>query len=260
MVCIVGGAFLRGIDRDRARKLGAAHRPSTPQSTVVVSTFLLDRTEVTVEAWRACVKAGACRKNAGPNYADFDAPKQPITGVNWHDAVAFCSAQQKRLPTEAEWEKAARGVDGRMFPWGDEPATCDRAVFMNNKGRSCGKKQSVPKFADVGRPEPVGSRPVEPQGTFDMAGNSWEWVADWFSPTWDACGADCAGVDPKGPCGGRAPCAGHHERVVRGGSWYWPADHMATWYRRPHTPSNAPIFHHFGFRCAADVAPSSSSR
>ena len=86
-----------------------------------------------------------------------------------------------------------------------------------------------------------------------MAGNSWERVADWYSPSWAACGADCEGVDPKGPCGGGDPCPGHDERVVRGGSWYWPAKHATTWHRRPHTPANKPVFHHFGFRCAASL-------
>ncbi|MBM4280758.1 MAG: formylglycine-generating enzyme family protein [Deltaproteobacteria bacterium] len=255
MVCVPGGEFVRGIDVARARRLGDKHLRSTPSSTVVVSTFLLDRTEVTVADWRACVAEGACRKEAGPLYADFDAPRQPIHGVSWFDAVAFCTARGKRLPTEAEWEKAARGTDGRMFPWGDEPATCARAVYRNEAGRSCGVKQRSPKNADVGRPEPVGSRPADPAGTFDLAGNSWEWVNDWFSPTWSACGAACAGIDPRGPCGGAAACPGHTERVVRGGSWYWPADHMATWFRRPHVPTNAPVFHHFGFRCARSLAP-----
>ncbi len=253
MVCVPGGSFVRGIDVERARKLGPLHLRSTPQGIVSVGTFLLDRTEVTVEAWNACVEAGACRKEAGPSYSDFDAPRQPIAGVSWFDARAFCASHGKRLPTEAEWEKAARGVDGRMFPWGDEPATCARAVYMNERGRSCGAKQRSKKNADVGRPEPVGSRPADPIGTHDLAGNSWEWVNDWFSPTWKACGAACEGHDPQGPCGGADVCPGHRERVVRGGSWYWPADQMATWYRRPHLPANAPEFHHFGFRCARSL-------
>ncbi len=253
MVCVPGGPFLRGIDVERAKKLGPQHFRSTPQSTVSVSTFLLDRTEVTVEAWKECVAAGSCRKGAGPSYQDFDAPKQPIAGISWFDARTFCTAHGKRLPTEAEWEKAARGTDGRMFPWGDEPATCARAVYMNELGRSCGIKQKSKTHADVGRPDPVASRPADPIGTYDLAGNSWEWVNDWFSPSWKACGAACEGMNPQGPCGGKDVCPGHTERVVRGGSWYWPADEMATWFRRPHLPANTPVFHHFGFRCARSL-------
>jgi formylglycine-generating enzyme required for sulfatase activity len=253
MVCVPGGPFLRGVDDARAQALGPAHRRSTPQSTVVVSTFLIDRFEVTVEHWRACQATGVCRKGAGPTYQDFDAPRQPITGVSWFDAVAYCKAQGKRLPTEAEWEKAARGSDGRMFPWGDEPATCARAVFQDANGRSCGIKQRSVRHANTGRPDPVGSRPPDPNGTFDLAGNAWEWVNDWFSPTWKACGAACEGVDPQGPCGGALTCPGRTQRVVRGGSWYWPGDQMATWFRRPHIPANAPEFHHFGFRCARSL-------
>lgn len=248
MACIPGGPFLRGTDRGT----GSGDANARPQSSVFVQTFLMDRYEVTYAEYKACEAEGRCDK-AGPNYVDFNAPKQPITGVSWFHAKKFCEAQGKRLPTEAEWEKAARGTDGRRFPWGDESATCARAVIMSEAGRSCGIKQKSKKHPDTGRPEPVGSKPATQFGLFDMAGNSWEWVADWYSPSWAACGAACAGVDPKGPCDGADPCPGHDERVVRGGSWYWPAKYATTYHRRPHSPANKPVFHHFGFRCAASV-------
>ncbi|HLM48134.1 MAG TPA: formylglycine-generating enzyme family protein [Myxococcaceae bacterium] len=245
MACIPGGAFLRGVD-------GGKHAPARPQATVWVQTFYMDTHEVTYGAYKACIQAGRCRK-AGPTYRDFDNPQQPINGVSWYDAKAYCEAHGKHLPTEAQWEKAARGTDGRLYPWGDAPATCERAVIMDARGRSCGQKQRSKTHADVGRPEPVGSRPPNPYGLHDMSGNAWEWVADWFTPSWKVCGEACLGVEPKGPCEGREPCAGHTDKVVRGGSWFWPASYATTVYRRPHVPANRPVFHHFGFRCAASV-------
>jgi sulfatase modifying factor 1 len=245
MACIPGGPFPRGMN-------GGPHAPARPRQEVWVQTFYMDTHEVTYGAYKACEAQGRCPK-AGPNYRDFDNPQQPINGVSWYDAKAYCEAHGKHLPTEAEWEKAARGTDGRLYPWGNEPATCERAVIMDSRGRSCGKKQRSKTHADVGRPEPVGSRPPNPYGLHDMAGNAWEWVADWFTPSWKACGAACEGIDPKGPCGGGEPCPGHTEKVVRGGSWFWPATHATTVYRRPHVPANRPVFHHFGFRCAASV-------
>jgi formylglycine-generating enzyme required for sulfatase activity len=211
----------------------------------------MDTHEVTVAAWDACVAAGRCPE-AITNYSDFSAPRQPKVGVSWHAAVAFCAAHGKHLPTEAEWEKAARGTDGRRFPWGDAPATCERAVIQDHRGRSCGvrKRGSEP---EIGRTAEVGSRPPNPYGLHDLAGNAWEWVADWYSESYAACGAQCAGPDPRGPCDGASPCPGHRRKVVRGGSWYWPGAYAASDGRRAHVPGNDP-YHHYGFRCAASIA------
>lgn len=219
----------------------------------MVDTFYMDVYEVDVAHFDACVSAKAC-KPAKTNYSDYSRPKQPKVGVNWFDAVAYCGAQGKHLPTEAEWEKAARGTDGRRYPWGNEPATCERAVIMDADGkRSCGvvKKHGHP---EKGRTFEVGTRPPTPPGLYDMAGNSWEWVYDWASPSYAACGEACTKDNPRGPCDGDLTCPGHSERVVRGGSWYWPASYATTTYRRFHVPSNHPIYHHFGFRCAASEA------
>lgn len=240
MACIPGGPFLRGSNNKR-------HKRSRPQATVYVDTFLMDKNEVTYSQYKACERRGDCKK-AGPNYRDFDAPRQPINGVSWYAANQYCIANGKHLPTEAEWEKAARGTDGRLYPWGNQRATCERAIIKDKRGRSCGKKQKSRKFADVGRPEPVGQRPPNDYGLYDMAGNSWEWVADWYTASYSACGSACRGRNPRGACAGKKRCAGNL-KVVRGGSWYWPAQYATTVYRRPHHPWNRP-FHHFGFRCA----------
>jgi formylglycine-generating enzyme required for sulfatase activity len=242
MQCVPGGWFTRGADDgpDNAR----------PADKVWVDTFYMDTYEVTYGDYQACVKAKKCAK-AGPHYQDFNRPRQPVTGVSWYDARQYCEAQGKRLPTEAEWERAARGPNNTLHSWGDEAATCERAVIMDKRGRGCGtpKKGGSP---EKGRPLEVGSRPVEAYGLYDMMGNSWEWVADWYSPTYAACGADCQGRNPKGPCGGADKCPKHRQKIVRGGSWYWPASYATAVWRRAHVATNNP-FHHFGFRCAAST-------
>jgi formylglycine-generating enzyme required for sulfatase activity len=218
---------------------------------VELSSYYIDRYEVTWEQWRACVKAGKC-PNIRPRYGGFDGPKQPVSGADWYQAKTFCEASGKRLPTEAEWEMAARGPDGEINPWGNAPANCDRAVIMDERGRACGipKPGSGP---EVGHLQPVGTKPAGRYGLFDMSGNIQEWVSDWYTPDWKRCGAACEGKDPKGPCDGQEPCAGYSKRVLRGGSWYWPAAHATGLHRRANEPSFKRGFHHFGFRCAASV-------
>ena len=240
MACIPGGAFIRGSDQGPVA--------ARPQATIWLSTFYMDLNEVTVAEYKRCVTHKKCVKS-GPQYADFNRPRQPINGISWYEARAYCLAMGKHLPTEAEWEKAARGVDGRLYPWGDEPATCERAVIKDHTGRSCGIKKRG-NHPEKGRVWEVGQKPAGVYGLFDMSGNSYEWVADWYSTDYQACGEKCSGRDPKGPCNGSEKCPKHQYKVVRGGSWYWPAEHATTIYRRHHVPSNRP-FHHFGFRCAA---------
>jgi len=240
MACVPGGEFLRGVN----------HRGSNarPQENVFVQTFYMDKFHVTYEQYQQCVKEGKC-KPARPTYPDFNHPHQPMTRVSFYDALNYCSVHGKHLPTEAQWEKAARGTDGRTYPWGNEPITCKRAIFFDEQGRSCGVKQRS-READKGKPWDVGSRPPGVYGLYDMSGNSWAWVLDYYSPSYAACGKECQGVDPKGPCQGEEPCPGHKLRIVRGGSWYWGPAQATTYYRRAVPPVNA---HHFGFRCAAST-------
>jgi sulfatase modifying factor 1 len=246
MSCIPGGWFFRGTEDGPA--------DTQPRERVWLETFYVDKTEVTVEAFRACQKRENRRERCGygePFYPDFSRPKQPMVAVTWYRAVEFCKLHGKHLPTEAEWEKAARGPDGELFPWGNAPVDCDRAVIMDSRGRSCGVKMES-EWPDKGRTFEVASKPAGRYGLFDMSGNAWEWVHDWHSKSYAACGESCRGGNPRGPCGGADRCPGHSEKVVRGGSWYWPADYATGAYRRPHFPNNRP-FHHFGFRCAASL-------
>jgi formylglycine-generating enzyme required for sulfatase activity len=222
-----------------------------PAAQVWVQTFYMDVTEVTFEAYKACEKAGRCDK-AGPRYGDFSRPLQPMIGANWYDARKYCEAMGKHLPTEAEWELAARGPEGATEPWGDEPATCERAVIMDEKGRrSCGIQKSGDN-PEKGRTWEVAQKPAGRHGLFDMVGNAEEWTADWYASSFTKCGDACLGEDPRGPCAGADTCPGHVYKVVKGGSWFWPASCATGYNRRPHFPANQP-YHHFGFRCAASV-------
>jgi formylglycine-generating enzyme required for sulfatase activity len=214
-----------------------------------ISTFLLDRTEVTFAAYQACVRAGRCSP-AKPAYRDFDRPDQPMVGLSWYQARDFCLAQGGRLPSEAEWERAARGPMGQATPFGDEAVSCAQAVVIDDRGRSCGvtKQHGQP---EKGRTFVVASTPAGRYGVFDLVGNAEEWVDDWFTPDRAACAA-CQGEDPRGPCAGQPSCPDHPLKMVKGGSWYWEPSHATGWHRRPHFPSNQP-YHHFGFRCAYDL-------
>jgi formylglycine-generating enzyme required for sulfatase activity len=241
MSCIPVGHAWRGADDgpDNAK----------PRTEVWLQTYWMDQFEVTIAEFRACQNRGACPKG-GPFYPDFSRPHQPIVGMSWIAARAYCLAHGKQLPTEAQWEAAARGPAGAAFPWGDEPATCRRAVIRDKRGRSCGTPMARSSEPYKGRTFVVGSRPAGAYGLFDMAGNAWEYVADWYAPDLATCGAACAGIDPRGPCDGAEQCPGHPDKLVKGGSWYWSAELAAGWIRRPQPPNNSP-FHHYGFRCAA---------
>jgi formylglycine-generating enzyme required for sulfatase activity len=161
-VLIPAGPFTRGSTR------GAYDE--RPVKVNTLPAFHIDRTEVTRARYGRCVAARRCK----PLTVDLEAePNLPVTNVNWAEARAFCAFAGGRLPTEDEWEKAARGGDGREYPWGRE-LDCARANWGNfeNEGPCAGK--------NPGKPVDVGSYPqgASPYGVLDMAGNVWEWVAD----------------------------------------------------------------------------------
>jgi len=231
MACVGGGWFERGSD-DRPET-------STPEE-IFVETFFMDLTEATNEAYGECVEAGDCER-AFP-YRNFRRPRQPVVAMHWRDAVAFCERQGKRLPTEAEWERAARGPNNTRFPWGDEPAGCDQVHVRDRSGRGCGTETT----------REVGTLPPGHWGLYDMAGNVDEWTADWWTPCFRGCpgecGDDCAGENPRGPCGGAEECE-RRNKVVRGGSWWYRLDHATGTFRRGKPPVNTP-HHRYGIRCA----------
>lgn len=230
MVLVPGGEFTMGSDSYPAEQ---------PIRTVDVSTFWIDETEVTVGAYRACVDAGGCDEPGTAGACNWELPDRddhPINCVLWDHASQYCSwvAPGGRLPTEAEWEKAARGTapagpTDDVYPWGTSPtASCTHAI-MNDGGPSCGMGATT---------WPVGSRPMgdSPYGAMDMAGNLYEWVADWFGP-YDP--ADV--VDPTGPETGA-------EHVARGGDWGANPPGVRATNRAWPDPSE--LYNWMGFRCA----------
>ncbi|HEY2747619.1 MAG TPA: SUMF1/EgtB/PvdO family nonheme iron enzyme [Polyangia bacterium] len=189
MVRILGGSFVMG---------GGPELDEQPRHAVVLSAYSIDADEVTRAEYAVCVAAGACQPARGDNASS----KRPVTGVSWNDADRYCRWAHKRLPTEAEWERAARGTDGRTYPWGDTP-DCARANFGNFEGE--GRCPQNP-----GHPVDVGSYPGAGAGgaLHDFAGNVWEWVADWYDPRYYA---RAPVANPPGPRHGE-------RRVVRGGA------------------------------------------
>jgi serine/threonine-protein kinase len=161
-VLVPAGPFTRGSTR------GADDE--RPVKVTTLPAFRIDRTEVTRAMYGRCVAARRCKPLAGALASE---PNLPITNVNWSEARAFCAFAGGRLPSEDEWEKAARGGDGREFPWGKD-LDCTRANWgsFENEGPCAGK--------NPGKPVDVGSYPqgASPFGVLDMAGNVWEWVAD----------------------------------------------------------------------------------
>jgi iron(II)-dependent oxidoreductase len=186
MALIPAGPFLMGGEFDEER----------PRHRVALDAFRIDRVEVTNEHYAAYLQATGVSAPRFWNKSDRfhngeKFPRHPAVGISWFEAKAFCEWQGKRLPTEAEWEKAARGGrEGFAFPWGDTP---DHAR-ANYEGQGT---------------LPVGSYPQNDYGLFDMSGNVWEWVADWFD----------AGYYGKSPEGNPAGPDSGQEKVLRGGSY-----------------------------------------
>lgn len=238
MVYVPTGEFLMGND----------FAVFAPEHTVYLDSFWLYRTEVTNQQYRICVDDGDCDL---PTYARFITdPKydnHPVGYVKWFDAAAYCQWARGRLPTEAEWEKAARGIDGREYPWGNDPLTGDKANFCDV---NCSLNWAV-TYMDDGyeTTSPVGSYPlgVSPYGAFDMAGNVEEWVADWYDQDYYSYSPF---ENPQGPSDGIY-------RVYRGGSYYknasFSSNTFLVWERGRFPPDLS--YHFLGFRCVQSATP-----
>jgi formylglycine-generating enzyme required for sulfatase activity len=217
-----------------------------PVHTVFLDDFYIDLYEVTNVRFAECVDAGVCDTPAdttsfdssysrshyyrNPEYDDY-----PVIYVSWYDAQDYCRWRGARLPTEAEWEKAARGgLEGKTYPWGNEPPVRE---FGTANGASFNDPSNV---TDTDR---VGSYGANGYGLYDMAGNLWEWVIDWYDENYYANSTD---NNPSGPYEGGYP-------VIRGGSWSDSEIRLRVSDRRFNDPRSGAL--NIGFRCARDVTP-----
>ncbi len=221
-------------DKDRFESEALAH-------TVTLSAFFLDRTEVRVADYMRCASAGVCSAPGfSPGDARFARPDFPVVLVSWEDARDYCAFAKGRLPTEAEWELSARGLEGRTFPWGN----MYNPHLSNHGSIALDPTDATDGFAGLA---PVGSIPdgKTPLGLLDMAGNAAEWVADAYD-------LDTAGevpaygptpeTNPRHDVGGR--------RIIRGGSYMQGADAQRSAARTMTYPTRR--LPYVGFRCAQD--------
>jgi formylglycine-generating enzyme len=231
-----------------------------PGKLLALKAFAIDKTEVTVAQYRQCVQAGRCSlpdpaalqasssygfgysfsglggggASLGFNIQQSGRESFPMNGVSWRQAREYCAFAGKRLPTEAEWEKAARGTKGVLYAWGMDLPTCERAVMSDEEnGEGCGQ----------GSTAEVCSRPEgnSPYGLCDMAGNVWEWVEDMYAEDYYA---KSPGEDPPGPRSGSS-------RSLRGGSYKYGIKEMRASHRSQYGEEQ--VADDIGFRCAKSL-------
>jgi formylglycine-generating enzyme required for sulfatase activity len=206
-----------------------------PQHTIYLDAYYIDQTEITNDQYRACVGDGICdQPDTGSGqysrsnyYNNVNYGNHPVVNVSWFDARDYCLWAGERLPTEAEWEKAARGPNGQIFPWGDQ--------FYSNLA-------STEETGDQTYPVGGHADNASPYGALDMSGNVWEWVQDWFN-------ADYYGVSPDSNPPGAATGS---EKVLRGGSYSDYQSYARTTNRGFRPPDTSSAFR--GFRCAISAS------
>jgi sulfatase modifying factor 1 len=241
MVLIRAGDFLMGTSlthRDGGRD-------EYPQRHIYLDAFYVDVYEVTNGRYLKFILATGHRVPEHPRdkkltlWRESTVPDaftgHPVVNVDWYDAATYCNWARKRLPTEAEWERAARGTTGRRFPWGETEPTRAHANYLN-------------QWRNGGGLEPVGSHPrgASPEGVQDLQGNVWEWVADWYDPHYYENGPT---RNPLGPPKGA-------RKVIRGSGWESEAPVLRSAHRLGSPPTNRN--HTLGFRCARDATRSTA--
>ena len=230
---IPANSFQMGCDSSNLAE--TCYSDQQPLHTVTLDAYSIDKYEVTNARYQACVAAGGCTApgsvdstTRSPYYGTSTYADYPVIQVNWHQASAFCAWAGRRLPTEAEWEKAARGSsDTRTYPWGSSVPDCVKLNYRPASG------------ACVGDTSRVGSYPsgMSPYGVLDMAGNVHEWVNDWYDGSYYSVSP---GSNPQGPA------TGEH-RVLRGGSWSFNDNGVRSAFRYGGYPDNRISL--VGFRC-----------
>ncbi|HSW60616.1 MAG TPA: SUMF1/EgtB/PvdO family nonheme iron enzyme [bacterium] len=252
MVEVPAGEFLMGCDM----KIERVCDTDTPVKIVSLSSFYIDKYEVTVEEYMECVHEYGCSRPSFDNgycalYIDtydweygvlpdeFREKNKPVVCVSWDQADDYCRWAGKRLPTETEWEKAARGTDGRIYPWGNEDISCEYAVvtLFNSKTEKYEYGCGTHGTWDVGSIDAG----ISPYGAYDLAGNVYEWVADWYDSEYYQ---NAPEEDPAGPETG-------DYKVIRGAGWGGDgSDYDLSSSKRKWGSSFNPGDNVLGFRCA----------